>query len=72
MPAPKCPKCDNHGFEVVQFTPVGQTYRLTMIQCTNCGTAVGTLDPDLQVLRSQVAAMHDGITRIAKALVGLR
>ncbi len=39
-----CPKCDHTGFEVKEHRPPGTDYRLTFVQCSACGTVVGTMD----------------------------
>lgn len=74
MTVSTCVKCGGHSFEVALFTPLGQSYKLSMVQCSSCGVPVGVLDPSVQAriesLRSQIAAIDERLTRIANALVG--
>jgi hypothetical protein len=72
MAVSTCIKCGGHSFELVGITPVGESHRLTMVQCAGCGTPVGVLDPatgpQIETLKHQIAAIDDRLTRIAKAL----
>jgi hypothetical protein len=72
MAVSTCIKCNGHSFELAWFTPVGESHRLTMVQCAGCGTPAGVLDPALgpqiEALKHQVEAIDDRLTRIAKAL----
>ncbi len=72
MAVPTCIKCGGHSFELALFTPLGESQKLTMVQCANCGTPVGVLDASfraaIEALQDKVAAIDDGLTRIAKAL----
>ncbi len=72
MAVSACVKCDGHSFELALFTPLGESHKLTMVQCANCGTPVGVLDiasrATIEALQGKVAAIDDGLTRIAKAL----
>jgi hypothetical protein len=72
MAVSTCIKCNGHSFELARFTPVGESRRLTMVQCAGCGTPAGVLDPatgpEIETLKHQVAAIDDRLTRIAKAL----
>ena len=65
-------KCGGHGFELSLFTPIGESRKLTFIQCSNCGTPVGVLDPasgsQIEALRREVAAIDEKLNRIARAL----
>jgi len=67
-----CLKCAGHSFELALFTPMGQTGKLTMVQCSQCGTPVGTVDPAMgariEALAHQIAAIDERLNRIAKAL----
>jgi hypothetical protein len=40
-----CSKCGGHSFELMLFTPIGESRKLTLVQCSACGTAVGAIDP---------------------------
>lgn len=72
MAVSTCVKCGGHGFELSPFTPIGDSRRLTLVQCAGCGTAVGALDPStgpqIDALRQQVAAIDQKLARIALAL----
>ena len=72
MAVSTCIKCGGHSFELALFTPLGETHKLTMVQCATCGTPVGVTDSAsrvaMEALQGKVAAIDDGLTRIAKAL----
>ncbi|MCP4620886.1 MAG: hypothetical protein GY844_31140 [Bradyrhizobium sp.] len=67
-----CSKCGGHSFELALFTPIGESRKLTLVQCAVCGTAVGALDPSttpqIDALRSQMTAIDEKLSRIAAAL----
>ena len=71
-----CNECGGHTFELALFTPVGDSRKLTLVQCSACGAAVGALDPSagpqIEALKSQVAAIDQKLGRIAEALQELR
>ena len=75
MPASTCLKCGGHSFEIVPLTPLGQAYKLTLVQCSGCGTPVGAINagptPAIESLKTQIAAIDEKLTRIARALSGL-
>jgi hypothetical protein len=72
MAVSTCIKCEAHSFELALFTPLGESHKLTMVQCANCGTPVGVMDSVLraaiEALQGKVNAIDDGLTRIAAAL----
>jgi hypothetical protein len=72
MAVSTCIKCDGHSFELAMFTPLGESHKLTMVQCANCGTPVGVLDTAsraaIEELKNKTAAIDEGLTRVAKAL----
>lgn len=72
MAVSTCVKCTGHSFEIALFTPMGERRKLTIVQCSGCGTPIGVLDPAsgplLDALKNQIAAIDDRLTRIAKAL----
>jgi hypothetical protein len=72
MAVSTCVKCAGHSFELAMFTPMGESHKLTVVQCSGCGTPIGVLDPAsgplLDALKNQIAAIDDRLTRIAKAL----
>jgi hypothetical protein len=67
-----CVKCTGHSFEVVLFTPIGDSRKLSIVQCSGCGTPIGMMDPatepQIEALKSQVAAIDARLSRIAQAL----
>ena len=71
-----CSKCGGHSFELALFTPIGETRKLTLVQCSTCGAAIGALDPStgpqIEALKSQVSAIDQKLARIAEALQELR
>ncbi|MGN6196936.1 MAG: hypothetical protein ACTHOB_18490 [Ginsengibacter sp.] len=40
----KCPKCENGFFEVSENSPSKSNFKLMFVQCSKCGTVVGTMD----------------------------
>jgi hypothetical protein len=72
MAASTCIKCDGHSFELALLTPLGESHKLRMVQCATCGTPVGVIDTAaraaIEALQGKVAAIDEGLTRIAKAL----
>jgi ribosomal protein L37E len=45
MAVSTCIKCGGQSFELVPFTPIGESHKLTTVQCSSCGTPIGILDP---------------------------
>ena len=70
-----CGKCGGHSFELALFTPIGEIGKLTLVQCSVCGVAVGALDPatgpQIEALKGQVTAIDQKLARIAGALQGM-
>lgn len=44
MAISKCPKCDSTFFELVEKVPSGSAFKLMFVQCSRCGSVVGTMD----------------------------
>jgi len=44
MASSLCPKCENHTFEMVEVEPGNWRFKIMFVQCTKCGTVVGTMD----------------------------
>ena len=67
-----CTKCSGHSFELALLTPIDESTKLTLVQCAQCGTPVGALDPvtgpQIEALKHQVVAIDERLNRIAKAL----
>lgn len=72
MAVSTCIKCNGHSFELALLTPIGESKKITIVQCSACGTPVGVLDPatglQMEALKNQVAAIDERLNRIAKAL----
>ena len=72
MAVSTCIKCSGHSFELALFTPIGENKKLTIVQCSGCGTPVGVLDPatgpQMEALKNQIADIDERLNRIAKAL----
>jgi len=72
MAVSTCIKCASHSFELALFTPIGGSTKLTLVQCSQCGTPVGVLDPatgsQIEALKTQIAAIDARLNRIATAL----
>lgn len=72
MAVSTCAKCSGHSFELALFTPIGENKKLTMVQCSGCGTPIGVLDPatgpQIEALKNQIADIDERLNRIAKAL----
>lgn len=72
MAASTCAKCGGHSFERALLTPIGEDRKLAIVQCVNCGTPIGVLDPAssalIEGLQKQISAIDAGLVRIAKAL----
>ena len=70
MAVSTCAKCEGRAFERGFVTPLGDQRAISVLQCSSCGTVVGTLDGHaaLERLQTQVTAIDAGLIRIAKAL----
>jgi hypothetical protein len=72
MAVSTCFKCAGHSFELTLLTPIGESKKLTLVQCSQCGTPVGALDPatgpQIEALKNQIADIDERLNRIAKAL----
>jgi hypothetical protein len=73
MAATTCIKCSGHNFEFSSFAPIGESRKITILQCATCGTPVGLLDRitglQIEALRDQITSIDDRLARIAKALM---
>ena len=72
MAVSTCAKCGGHSFELAPLTPIGTTRKLSLVQCAQCGTVVGMLEPanaaQAETLQKYVAAIDEKLSRIATAL----
>ena len=61
-----------HSFELSSFAPIGESHKVTILQCSTCGTPVGLLDGvsrlQMKVLQDQITSIDNKLTLIAKAL----
>jgi len=59
----KCPKCDKTSFEVKENSPVHSNYKILFVQCSSCGTVVGTMDfYNIGARLSEIEKKIDNIT----------
>jgi hypothetical protein len=74
MTVSTCTKCSGHSFELALFTPLGESKKLAIVQCSACGTPIGVVDPamgpQIEALKDQIAAIDARLNRIAQALQG--
>jgi hypothetical protein len=72
MAVSTCIKFSGHSFELALSTPLGDSRKLTIVQCSMCGTPAGVMDPaigaQIEALKNQIAAIDERLNRIAKAL----
>jgi hypothetical protein len=72
MAVSTCTKCAGHSFELAPFTPISESKKLALVQCSQCGTPVGALDPamgpQIEALKKQIADIDERLNRIAKVL----
>jgi hypothetical protein len=72
MAVSTCMKCAGHSFELALVTPIGESRKLTIVQCAACGAPVGAFDKgagsQIEALKTHVAAIDERLNRIAKAL----
>jgi len=73
MAVSTCIKCSGHSFELALFTPLGDSRKLTIVQCSMCGTPVGVMDPaigpQIEALKSQIAAIDERRYGAAKIVI---
>ncbi len=74
MAVSTCVKCSGHSFELALFTPLGESKKLTIVQCSQCGTPIGVMDPAtapaMEALKNEIAVIDERLNRIARALTG--
>ena len=69
MTVSTCIKCAGHSFELALFTPIGTSKKLSLVQCAQCGTPVGVLDPATGV---SARRCNDMSLRSMKSSTGLQ
>jgi len=40
----KCPKCENTSFKIESVVPVGSRFKIMVVACNSCDTAIGTME----------------------------
>lgn len=40
----KCPSCQKTGFEIVTEEPQGSNYKVNIVRCRYCKTAIGAME----------------------------
>ena len=75
MAVSTCVKCSSHGFELALFTPLGESRKLTLVQCAQRGTPVGAVDPapgpQIEALQNQVADIDERLQPDRKGAAGV-
>lgn len=70
-----CGKCGGQRFELAGAELPGAGSKVKLVQCSNCGVAIGVIDPDgkdqIEGLRRQIASIDARLMQIAKALADL-
>jgi hypothetical protein len=60
----KCGFCNNTGFALVDYTPIGAVYTQSFIQCAKCQAVVGVVDAtNPVVLLEEIQAQLEAIKR---------
>ncbi len=74
MPATTCDNCGGHAFELAAVTPLASQARVSLIQCSGCGTPFGVVDEGtpnaLEALAGKVSSIDARLAAIARALSG--
>lgn len=62
-----CPKCNSSTFKVELVDPRGSNFKLNLVTCASCGSAVGVLDywNIGALLKEQEKTLNQVLTRIA-------
>jgi hypothetical protein len=70
-----CGKCGGQRFELADTELPGGATKFKLIQCSDCGVAIGVIDPDgrdqIEGMRRQIASIDLRLMQIAKVLAGL-
>lgn len=76
MARSKCPSCQSHSFAMVENEPRNSNFKIMLIQCSQCGTVVGTtsyydagvisngIDKKIDDLKSQISYLQDAVNQI--------
>lgn len=73
MASSSCPKCTSTSFEVREGEPRNSHYKLMFVQCSSCGTVVGTMPYyDAGVLskenQSEIAKLKQQLNQLGSQL----
>jgi hypothetical protein len=75
MAVSTCGKCGGQRFELADAELPGGAARFKLLQCSDCGVAIGVIEPDgrdqIEGLRRQIASIDLRLMQIAKVLAGL-
>jgi len=75
MAVSTCGKCGGERFELADAELPGGAARFMLVQCSDCGVAIGVFDPDgrdqVEGLRRQIASIDLRLMQIAKVLASL-
>jgi hypothetical protein len=70
-----CGKCGGQQFELANAELPGAGSKFKLVQCSNCGVAIGVIDLDardqIEGLRRQIASIDSRLMQIAKVLADL-
>jgi hypothetical protein len=66
MATPKCPNCISYSFEINPVTPSGSKFSVLMVNCSECGCVVTSMDN--VYLPAAIQFLKDDIAKIAKAM----
>lgn len=42
----KCPKCESSSFKVETIAPAQSNFKISIVACSSCSTAIGTLEAE--------------------------
>ena len=75
MAVSTCGKCGGQRFELADAELPGAAARFKLLQCSDCGVAIGVIEPDgrdqIEGLRREIASIDLRLMQIAKVLAGL-
>jgi hypothetical protein len=75
MAVSTCGKCGGQRFELADTELPDGSARFKLVQCSDCGVAIGVIDTDgrdqIEGLRRQIASIDSRLMQIAKVLAGL-
>lgn len=42
----QCPNCKSHSFKIDEVEPVGSRFKINLVACASCDTAIGPLEAE--------------------------